>query len=227
MRSTLTLICDVLVFCVCVQSRAYLSSRWMKLLRTSVIRQVRKSLYASLSAAYASYIFRLPYEDRLSSQWLMRVASFTTTIYGILRSEAVLKARGDWQSSDVATTGSSDWSKGQISNADMLTVAETYLTKYLVRMQTRGLTEDLSTYYGLVFDVLTQTMTLAPNQKTYDMYERVWKMLNWDTYTNFHPAASSISGPSGRHYDVTTGLHGRQDVSTTNNTNSQQAQSCL
>jgi len=191
---------------------AHLAGRWVKLLRTPIIREVRKSMYASLSASYASYIYRQAYEDRLSSQWIMRIAGFTSTIYTILRSEAVLKARGDWQSSDdPAGSGPSNWAQGKITKADMLQLADSYLGTYVTRMQYRGMTEDLSTYYGLAYDILTQAMTIAPSQSIYDKYERVWKMYNFDTYTNFHPAAAAVSGPSGRHYDVTTGLHGKQD----------------
>jgi len=191
---------------------AYIAGRWIKLLRTPVIRRVRQSIYASLAASYASYLYRINSEDRLSNQWIMRVASITTSVYVVLRSEAVLKARGDWQSSDnPAGSGSTNWGQGKITNADMISLSESYLENYVNRMQRWGLTESLSTYYGLTFDILTQAMHFAPTQRCYELYERVWKMLNYDTYNNFLPAAASASGPSGRHYDVTTGLHGKQD----------------
>jgi len=194
--------------------RAYLAGRWVKLLRTDVIRRVRQSMYASLAASYASYLYRIDVEDRLSNQWLFRVASITTTVYTLLRSEAVLKQRGVWKASDYpAGSGSTNWQQGKITNADMLSFAESYTLRYVVRMERWGLTEYLSTYYGLSFDILVQAMTLAPNQRTYELFERIWKMLNYDTYNNFLPAAAAASGPSGRHYDLTTGLHGRQDVS--------------
>lgn len=64
---------------------------------------------------------------------------------------------------------------------------------------------------GFTIEILTSLMMASPNQKCYDLWERVWKMLLYDTYTNFLPQAASMSGPSGRHYDVTTGLHGKSD----------------
>jgi hypothetical protein len=203
-----------------VHVRAFLAGRWLKLLRTPIIRKVRQSMYASLTASWNSYQYRLGMEDRLVSQWMLRIAGITTTVSTILRSEAVLRARGEWKSSDDPSSGlsSSNWGQGKVSNKDMLALSESYLGTHVDRLERWGLTESLSTYYGLTFDILTQAMIFAPSQRCYDLLEREWKMLNLDTYANFHPAAASVSGPSGRHYDATTGLHGRQDVSASNNT---------
>ena len=124
---------------------AYMAGHYLKLMRSSVIRDLRKAMYAQLSALYASYIYRLPYEDRLANQWILRMFGWTATSYYIIRSEAILRSRGEWKSSDGFT--STNWAAGQVTNQDMLTLTETYLQAFIVRLSNYGLTEFLSTYY--------------------------------------------------------------------------------
>lgn len=64
---------------------------------------------------------------------------------------------------------------------------------------------------GYGFLMLGQGMLHAPSQRSYDSFERIWKMYWFDLSTHWFPGSSAFSGPSSRHYDQITGLHGRAD----------------
>lgn len=189
---------------------AFLAGHYLKLMRSTMIRKIRRSMYMQLAGQYASYIYRLPYEDRLSNQWLLRVSGFTTTAYAILRSESILKARGEWVASDGFTA--TDWTKGEVTNADLLAHCHKFLDGWVDRLEGWGLTESLSTYYGYVFDILTESMLHAPSQYSYNRFEQAWKMYYFDMASNWMPGAAAFSGAAGRHYDITTGTHSKADL---------------
>lgn len=53
--------------------------------------------------------------------------------------------------------------------------------------------------------MLGLAMLTSPSQKVYNLFESVWKMYWADMAMNWHPQSAGFSGPSGRHYDLTTG----------------------
>ena len=189
---------------------AYMSGHYLKLMRTTIIRKLRTSIYAQFASMYSYWKYRGSYENRLSSQWILTLSGWTCSSYFILKSEAELRKRGAWLSSDAMTT--TNWPQGQVTNADMLAMTEKLMLEYTVRMQKWGLTESLSTYYGYVYNVLGQMLLHAPSQTCYNLIEQAWKMLWFDLASNFHPGSSAYAGPSGRHYDLTTGLHSMVDL---------------
>lgn len=71
---------------------------------------------------------------------------------------------------------------------------------------------------GYGFLMLGQGLLHAPSQHCYDQFERIWKMYWFDLNTHWFPGASAFSGPSSRHYDMITGVHGRADKWSNNNT---------
>ena len=189
---------------------AYMSGHYLNLMTTSTIRKLRTSIYAQFAAMYSYWQYVGSYEQRLSSQWILTLSGWVCSSYFILRSQAVLQARGVWQSSDAMT--STNWAQAKVTNADMITMTESLLSQYVLRLNKLGLTESLSTYYGYVYNVLAQMLMHAPTQNCYNMLEQVWKMLWFDLASNWHPGTSSFAGPSGRHYDLTTGLHSMVDL---------------
>lgn len=124
---------------------AYMCSRFLKFLKTSIIRTLRTSIYAQVAAMYVSYLWRINTEDRLNNQWTLRIWGWTSSTYFLIRSEAILRARGDWVSSDGVTK--TDWSSGRATNADLIAMTEQEATKWAARFSQFGVTESLSTYY--------------------------------------------------------------------------------
>jgi len=189
---------------------AYLVGHYLKLFPSSFIRKIRTSIYASLAAQWNVYISRMGILDRLTNQWLLRVIGWTESAYVILRSEAILKARGDWQPSDGWT--STNWPMGQVTNADMLQQAESFMDTLVNRMATVGHFEFQSTYYGYIFDMLSQSMLHAPSQYAYNGLEKIWKMYWTDAAAHWLPGSASFSGSSGRHYDLFSGVGSKVDL---------------
>lgn len=125
---------------------AFLSGHYLKFMSDETLRKVRQSMYASAAAQHVARQMGVGgQEPRLANQWILRLLGWSTTAYTLQRSEGILRQRGSWRATD-GYAASTNWAKGEISNADLLDVAHVELDKFVHRFQKHGVIEYLSTY---------------------------------------------------------------------------------
>ena len=184
-------------------------SHYTHLYSNDFIRQARIHVMASLTALYSSITHWGLWSNFMAAQSITRVVGFTSHAFFIIQSETVLRNRGVWNTATDTITAD-DWLNGKWTNTGALTVARWAINNVTQGVQSSGIYEYQSSYYGWDFDYVNMGMQHAPTQDIYDSYMLIMKTLWYDVTGNFHPESGTASGPNNRQYDFLMASHTAQ-----------------
>jgi hypothetical protein len=180
----------------------YPLARYAHLFDHDFLTRARPHIMAALcglevgTSMTGTYDFKAPGAASPTSQWLLRVNSWAQMTTALLRTETLLGV-------GPSTTNCAG---GTYSSADALSVSEVLAANTLKATQKGGEQPEYHTAYGnFIFEQLSQLMTTPPSQKVYDAAAAVYRDVMWDVAANFAPATGTMTGPSGRNYDLFLG----------------------
>jgi hypothetical protein len=215
-----------------VRDISYLYGHYLHLLDDALIRRIRDSARAALSALWAfqqytdGYTVELMAEyQNLESQWSLRISGWVGYAYVMKQSEEELRRRGVWgqvvsdklyedTTPEAISARAANRAVGQWSLGEITAEAERHVLLFTKRIAKMGLTEFISAYTLYHFDSLAGWLLHAPSQVIYNESLSTWLRLQGDLAANYHAGSASFPSPSLRSYELFSGLdnvHDRYD----------------
>jgi hypothetical protein len=183
---------------------------FLPLLPSQFLGEIRRNIYASLSAQWncCEKHCSATGEQSTTAQWLQKITGITLHCSFLLYSERELYNRKAWKPE---FSYGNEHEKGW-NNAKILELADEMSGRFSQRLKLFGCREFNSTYYIYALDMIVRVLFWAPSQPIYDRFYEMLQLYWWDIAANYFLGSNSLSGAIGRGYNLLLGARERHDT---------------